>query len=43
MFEKEAMGMGDVKFLAAICSFLGTSITWILTVSSLFGSVLGLC
>ena len=37
------MGMGDVKFLAAMCSFLGMmSITWILPLSSLIGSVLGL-
>jgi len=43
IFKKEAMGMGDMKFLAAICSFLGgTSITWILPLSSLVGSVLGL-
>ena len=43
LFKKEAMGMGDVKFLAAICSFLGgTSITWILPLSSLIGSALGL-
>jgi leader peptidase (prepilin peptidase) / N-methyltransferase len=37
------MGMGDVKFLAAIASLLGaTSITWILPLSSLIGSILGL-
>jgi leader peptidase (prepilin peptidase) / N-methyltransferase len=43
LFKKEAMGMGDVKLLAALCSFLGaTSITWILPLSSLIGSVLGL-
>lgn len=43
LFKKEAMGMGDVKFLAAICSFLGaTSITWVLPLSSLIGSILGL-
>jgi len=43
LFKKEAMGMGDVKFLAAMCSFLGAmSITWILPLSSLIGSVLGL-
>ncbi len=43
LFKKEAMGMGDVKFLAAICSFLGaSSITWVLPLSSLIGSVLGL-
>jgi len=43
LFKKEAMGMGDVKLLAAMCSFLGaTSITWILPLSSLVGSVLGI-
>jgi len=43
LFKKEAMGMGDVKLLAALCSFLGAmSITWILPLSSLIGSVLGL-
>ena len=43
LFKKEAMGMGDVKLLAALCSFLGTtSISWVLPLSSLIGSVLGL-
>ena len=43
LFKKEAMGMGDVKLLAAMCAFLGgMSITWILPLSSLIGSVLGL-
>lgn len=43
LFKKEAMGMGDVKFLAAMCAFLGAmSITWILPLSSFIGSVLGL-
>ena len=43
LFKKEAMGMGDVKFLAGICAFLGgTSITWILPLSALIGSALGL-
>ncbi len=43
LFKKEAMGMGDVKLLAALCSFLGaTSILWILPLSSLIGSILGL-
>ena len=43
LFKKEAMGMGDVKFLAAMCSFLGAmSISWILPLSSLIGSILGL-
>lgn len=43
LFKKEAMGMGDIKFLAGICAFLGgTSITFILPLSSLIGSILGL-
>jgi leader peptidase (prepilin peptidase)/N-methyltransferase len=43
LFKKEAMGMGDVKLLAALCSFLGgTSITWILPLSSGIGALLGL-
>ena len=43
IFKKEAMGMGDVKLLAALCAFLGgTSITWILPLSSLIGAVLGM-
>jgi leader peptidase (prepilin peptidase)/N-methyltransferase len=42
LFKKEAMGMGDVKLLAAMCSFLGMiSITWMLPLSSLIGSILG--
>jgi leader peptidase (prepilin peptidase)/N-methyltransferase len=43
LFKKEAMGMGDVKLLAALCSFLGiTSISWILPLSSGIGAILGL-
>jgi len=43
LFKKDAMGMGDVKFLAGMCAFLGgMSITWILPLSSLIGSILGL-
>jgi leader peptidase (prepilin peptidase)/N-methyltransferase len=43
IFKKEAMGMGDVKFLAAICSFLGgLSIIWTLPLASGIGAVLGL-
>jgi leader peptidase (prepilin peptidase)/N-methyltransferase len=43
IFKKEAMGFGDVKFLAAIGSFLGSvSITFILPVSAFLGSVFGL-
>jgi leader peptidase (prepilin peptidase)/N-methyltransferase len=42
-FKKEAMGMGDVKLLAGLCAFLGTmSITWILPLSSIIGSALGI-
>jgi len=42
LFKKEAMGMGDVKLLAALCSFFGvSSIAWILPVSSGIGAVLG--
>jgi leader peptidase (prepilin peptidase)/N-methyltransferase len=42
LFKKEAMGMGDVKLLAALCAFLGgTSITWILPLSSAIGAILG--
>jgi leader peptidase (prepilin peptidase) / N-methyltransferase len=42
LFKKEAMGMGDVKLLAALCAFLGiTSITWVLPLSSAIGAVLG--
>ena len=44
IFKKEAMGMGDVKLLAALCSFLGvSSIAWILPISSGIGAVLGVC
>jgi leader peptidase (prepilin peptidase)/N-methyltransferase len=43
LFRKEAMGMGDVKLLAAMAAFLGSkSILWILPVSSLVGSFLGI-
>jgi len=42
IFGKEAMGMGDVKFIAAICSFLGSvSLIWTITVSSAIGAILG--
>ena len=42
IFKKEAMGMGDVKFLAAMGAFLGPwSWVWILPISSLIGSGLG--
>ena len=43
LFKKEAMGMGDVKLLAALCSFLGImSASWILPLSAIIGSALGL-
>ena len=43
LFRKEAMGMGDVKLLAAMGAFLGVmSISWILPLSSLIGSFLGI-
>jgi leader peptidase (prepilin peptidase)/N-methyltransferase len=43
LFKKEAMGMGDVKFLAAIASFQGAlSITWTLPLAAAIGAVLGL-
>jgi leader peptidase (prepilin peptidase)/N-methyltransferase len=42
LFKKEAMGMGDVKLLAALCAFLGgSSICWILPISSGIGAILG--
>jgi leader peptidase (prepilin peptidase)/N-methyltransferase len=43
IFRKEAMGMGDVKFLAGMGAFLGwQSVPFILAVSSLIGSVFGI-
>lgn len=43
VFRKEAMGMGDVKFLAAMGAFLGwQSVPFIIAVSSLVGSVFGI-
>ena len=42
LFKKEAMGMGDVKLLGAMCAFFGgTSIVWILPLSSFIGAILG--
>ena len=43
LLQKEAMGTGDAKLLAALGAFLGwTSIPWILAVSSLLGTAVGL-
>jgi leader peptidase (prepilin peptidase)/N-methyltransferase len=43
IFRKEAMGMGDVKFIAAICAFLGAvSLIWTVVVSAILGAALGL-
>ena len=43
IFRKEAMGMGDVKFLAGMGAFLGwQSVPFIVAVSSMIGSVFGI-
>jgi leader peptidase (prepilin peptidase)/N-methyltransferase len=43
IFRKEAMGLGDVTFIAAICSFLGAvSLIWTIVVSAVLGAALGL-
>jgi leader peptidase (prepilin peptidase) / N-methyltransferase len=43
VFKKEAMGMGDVKFIAAISAFIGAvSILWTIVISSLIGAILGI-
>lgn len=43
VFRKEAMGMGDVKFIAAMGAFLGWfSILWIIPISAFLGSIFGI-
>jgi len=43
IFKKEAMGMGDVKFIAGMGAFLGTSsIVWVIPVSAFIGSIFGI-
>ena len=42
LLQKEAMGTGDAKLLAALGAFLGwTALPWILAVSSLLGTCVG--
>jgi len=43
MFRKDAMGMGDIKLVAAIGAFFGTkAVLFTIFVSSLIGSVVGI-
>lgn len=43
LLQKEAMGIGDAKLLAGLAAFLGwTALPWILAVSSMLGTVLGI-
>jgi leader peptidase (prepilin peptidase)/N-methyltransferase len=43
LLQKEAMGIGDVKLLAALGAFLGwQSLPFILAVSSLIGTIIGI-
>jgi len=43
IFKQEAMGMGDVKLIAALAAFTGLpSIFWLIFLSSVFGSAVGI-
>ncbi|MCD6413248.1 MAG: prepilin peptidase [Elusimicrobia bacterium] len=43
IFRQEAMGMGDVKLITALASFTGfSSIFWLIFLSSVFGSIVGI-
>ena len=43
IFKQEAMGMGDVKLIAALAAFTGfPSIFWLVFLSSVFGSIVGI-
>jgi len=43
IFKQEAMGMGDVKLITALGAFFGfQSIFWLIFISSLIGSVIGI-
>jgi len=43
IFKQEAMGMGDVKLITALGAFFGfQSIFWLIFISSLIGSVVGI-
>ena len=43
IFKQEAMGMGDVKLISALAAFTGfKSIFWLIFLSSIFGSIVGI-